>query len=73
MLVLIGANARLKICVPRLRSGAEDMLEDRMRRSPFDSRLSATMVVLLANVVAFLLECVLYGYPRCFLAAATSL
>jgi membrane associated rhomboid family serine protease len=44
------------------------MLEDRyyMRRSPFDSRLSATMVVLLANVAAFLLECIFYGYPPRF-------
>ena len=44
------------------------MLEDRyyMRRSPFDSRLSATMILLLANIAAFLVECVLYHYPPQF-------
>src|SRR5579862_6686530 len=44
------------------------MLEDRsyMRRSPFDSRLSATMMLLLANVVAFMIECIRYGYPPHF-------
>jgi len=38
-----------------------------MRRSPFDSRLSATMMLLLANVVAFVSECIRYGYPPHFL------
>jgi membrane associated rhomboid family serine protease len=44
------------------------MLEDRyyMRQSQFDSRRSATMVLLIANVVAFLVECVHYGYPPMF-------
>lgn len=41
------------------------MLEDRyyMRQSQFDSRRSATMWLLIANVVAFLVECIHYGYP----------
>src|SRR5215469_9237519 len=41
------------------------MLEDRyyMRQSQFDSRRSATMLLLIANAVAFLLECLRYGYP----------
>jgi membrane associated rhomboid family serine protease len=41
------------------------MLEDRyyMRRSPFDTQRSATMLLLVANVVAFLGECIVYGYP----------
>src|SRR5215467_16358803 len=41
------------------------MLEDRyyMRQSEFDSRRSATMMLLIANVVAFLFECLRYGYP----------
>jgi membrane associated rhomboid family serine protease len=45
------------------------MIEDRyyMRQSSFDSRRSATMLVLIANVVAFLVECVRYGYPPHFL------
>jgi membrane associated rhomboid family serine protease len=39
------------------------MLEDRyyMRQSPFDSRRSATVLLLIANVVAFLFECIRYG------------
>lgn len=43
------------------------MLEDRyyMRRSPFETRRSATLALLLANVIAFLGECIFYGYhPR---------
>ena len=45
------------------------MLEDRyyMRQSSFDPRRSATMMLLIANAVAFLLECVRYGYPPHFL------
>ncbi len=41
------------------------MLEDRhyMRRSPFESQWSATVWLLIANVVAFIGECVIYGYP----------
>jgi rhomboid protease GluP len=41
------------------------MLEDRqyMRRSPFDAKLSATVVLVLINVVAFIVECAHYGYP----------
>jgi membrane associated rhomboid family serine protease len=41
------------------------MLEDRqyMRRSPFDSRLSATVVLVLFNVIAFIVECGFYHYP----------
>jgi membrane associated rhomboid family serine protease len=44
------------------------MLEDRyyMRQSPFDSRRSATMLLLIANVAAFLLECIYYHYPPQF-------
>ena len=44
------------------------MLEDRyyMRQSQFDSRRSATMWLLIANAVAFLVECVHYGYPPLF-------
>ena len=34
-----------------------------MRRPAFDSRRSATMVLLIANVVAFVLECIYYRYP----------
>ncbi|HZR19953.1 MAG TPA: rhomboid family intramembrane serine protease [Verrucomicrobiae bacterium] len=39
------------------------MLEDRyyMRQSEFDSRRSATMMLIIANVAAFLFECVRYG------------
>jgi membrane associated rhomboid family serine protease len=44
------------------------MLEDRyyMRQSAFDSRRSATMLLLIANVAAFLLECIYYHYPPQF-------
>ena len=44
------------------------MLEDRyyMRRPDFDTRRSATLVLLVINVVAFVLECVNYGYPPHF-------
>src|SRR5690349_18144739 len=47
------------------------MLEDRyyMRQSSFDSRRSATMILLVANVVAFFAECIRYGYPPHFLGA----
>lgn len=38
-----------------------------MRQSEFDSRRSATMMLLIANVVAFLFECVRYGYPPRFI------
>jgi membrane associated rhomboid family serine protease len=40
------------------------MLEDRyyMRRSPFDTRRSATLVLLALNLVAFIAECTFYGY-----------
>lgn len=38
-----------------------------MRQSEFDSRRSATMLLLVANVAAFLLECARYGYPPRFL------
>lgn len=38
-----------------------------MRQSEFDSRKSATMMLLIANVVAFLLECVRYGGSPHFL------
>jgi membrane associated rhomboid family serine protease len=34
-----------------------------MRQPAFGSRRSATMVLLAANVAAFVLECLLYGYP----------
>jgi membrane associated rhomboid family serine protease len=34
-----------------------------MRRSPFDARLSATVVILIINVIAFIVECAFYGYP----------
>ena len=46
----------------------KSMLEDRyyMRQSSFDSRRSATMLLLIANVAAFLLECVYYHYPPHF-------
>ncbi len=37
-----------------------------MRSSPFDTRRSATVGLLVANAVAFLLECVRYGYPPRF-------
>jgi membrane associated rhomboid family serine protease len=45
------------------------MLEDRyyMRQSEFDSRRSATLMLLIANAVAFVLECLHYGYPPHFL------
>lgn len=41
------------------------MLEDRayMRRSPFETRRSATMLVLVMNLIAFIAECIYYGYP----------
>src|SRR3974390_1520451 len=41
------------------------MLEDRyyMRQSPFDTRRSATIGLLIANVAAFFFQCVRYGYP----------
>jgi membrane associated rhomboid family serine protease len=44
------------------------MIEDRyyMRQSPFDARRSATMMLLIANVAAFLIECFRYGYPPHF-------
>jgi len=32
-----------------------------MRQSPFDSRKSATMLLLIVNVVAFVVECIRYG------------
>lgn len=40
------------------------MLDDRyyMRRSPFDPRRSATLALLVANLLAFLGECIFYGY-----------
>jgi membrane associated rhomboid family serine protease len=40
------------------------MLEDRyyMRRSPFETRRSATLALVVANVIAFFAECVFYGY-----------
>jgi membrane associated rhomboid family serine protease len=38
-----------------------------MRQSPFDSRRSATVILLIVNVIAFLIECVRYGYPPRFL------
>lgn len=34
-----------------------------MRRSDFDARRSATMALVVANVVAFIFECLHYGYP----------
>ena len=37
-----------------------------MRSSPFETRRSATLMLLLANAVAFVLECVRYGYPPKF-------
>jgi membrane associated rhomboid family serine protease len=37
-----------------------------MRQSEFDSRRSATVMLLIANVAAFLLECLYYGYPPHF-------
>ena len=42
------------------------MLEDRyyMRRSPFDSRLSATMILLLANVAAFIAQIILAQFSH---------
>ena len=45
-----------------------DMLEDRyyMRRPEFDTRRSATLALLVANVVAFVVECLNYGYPPLF-------
>ena len=41
------------------------MLEDRyyMRQPDFEPRRSATVMLLIANVVAFVLECVFYGFP----------
>ena len=38
-----------------------------MRQSPFDSRRSATVILLIVNVVAFLIECVHYGTSPRFL------
>ena len=48
------------------------MLEDRyyMRQSSFDSRKSATMILLIANVAAFLLECIYYHYPNIHFASS---
>jgi membrane associated rhomboid family serine protease len=42
------------------------MLEDRyyMRQSSYDSRKSATTILLIANIAAFLLECIYYHYPN---------
>ena len=37
-----------------------------MRPARFESRRSATILLLVANVVAFLLECIAYGYPPRF-------
>jgi rhomboid family protein len=34
-----------------------------MRRSPFETQRSATLMLLVANGVAFIGECILYGYP----------
>ncbi len=34
-----------------------------MRQTPFESRRSATMMLLILNVVVFVLECIYYGYP----------
>lgn len=34
-----------------------------MRSSPFDTRRSVTLMLLAANVVAFIFECLHYGYP----------
>jgi membrane associated rhomboid family serine protease len=44
------------------------MLEDRnyMRQPPFATRRSATLTLLIANAVAFVLECFLYGFPPHF-------
>jgi membrane associated rhomboid family serine protease len=44
------------------------MLEDRyyMRRSPFETRRSATLALIIANAAVFLFECVRYGYPPRF-------
>jgi membrane associated rhomboid family serine protease len=44
------------------------MLEDRyyMRTSPFEARRSATLMLLVANAVAFVFECLRYGYPPRF-------
>jgi membrane associated rhomboid family serine protease len=44
------------------------MLEDRyyMRQRSFGSRPSATLMLLLANAVAFVVECSIYGYPPSF-------
>ena len=41
------------------------MLEDRtyMRRSPLETRRSAVVWLLIANLVAFGLQCLFYGYP----------
>jgi membrane associated rhomboid family serine protease len=44
------------------------MIEDRyyMRESSFDPRRSATIFLIVANVVAFFAECLRYGYPPHF-------
>lgn len=41
------------------------MIEDRyyMRETPFEPKRSATIVLLIVNVVAFVLECCFYNYP----------
>src|SRR6266550_3955256 len=41
------------------------MLEDRhyMRQPSFRSRRSATVMLLIINVVAFVVQCIRYGYP----------
>jgi membrane associated rhomboid family serine protease len=41
------------------------MLEDRpyMRRSPFETRRSATLMLVIANIFAFVVQCAYYGYP----------
>ncbi len=45
-----------------------DMLEDRsyMREPAFHSRRSATVMLIIANVIAFIVECGLCGYPPQF-------
>src|SRR5262245_19636663 len=46
------------------------MLEDRhyMRQTPFEGRRSATLLLLIANVLAFIAETAYYGYPARFAA-----
>jgi membrane associated rhomboid family serine protease len=41
------------------------MLEDRsyMRQSPFETRRSATLALLVTNIIVFVIQCVYYGYP----------